>query len=212
MLRTYSFRDLTFRFGLSRHSQQVVQKSRSIWQWEEETSLVWHVDHFISFSSLLFLGHSLGLICDLILGRALCRNYHCWLSDKETGNVRRLGTYSRIDGPFALLCILDCDRLRDRLPHHRIEVQVLRLGSILSHTGTHNGQINRFASLHRTDGFLGDFRVFGGGVESNFEVQVRVGIHEALNWRNREILVRTLQVPIEVRLHIAKVTHLDALG
>ena len=79
-------------------------------------------------------------------------------------------------------------------------------------TLAHHSKLNWLTSSHCANNLLSDAGVHILWMEGYLQVQIRVWIHVALGWRDCEVLLEFRGVPLEVCLHITKVTHLESLG
>jgi len=89
--------------------------------------------------------------------------------------------------------------------------------ALLSNRLSDKVQLHRFSTLHLALYFLRELESLVVltdvlGVESNLDVEVSVGVHVALSWRDGEILAESFSIPREVSLDITEVAQLHRLG
>ena len=86
-----------------------------------------NVSHLLRVWYLLLLGHSLGEISDLEVGSASCWHDESGLAGEEALALGAPGADSWVDGPLAILGVLDGDCLCGGLAYHGAEGEILSL-------------------------------------------------------------------------------------
>jgi hypothetical protein len=93
-----------------------------------------------------------------------------------------LGADRWVNGPFTILSVLDRHSLSSRFPDDSFEGQILGLRAFLNDTLAHHSEADWLTTLDGTGDLLGDALIHVLGVESDLEVEVRVGVHVAASW------------------------------